>query len=59
MENQHDATVPAESSKKVRGRDFEPEPKTSQIVPDDQAAGGSNSYHVDPGRPHENGKPRN
>jgi hypothetical protein len=59
MENQHDATVPAESSKKVRGRDFEPEQKTNQILPDDQATGPSNSYHVDPGRPQENGNPRN
>jgi|GEM_PF-6621235 len=39
MENRSDATVPAKSPAKVKGRDFEPPPRTTDIDQDDKAAG--------------------
>lgn len=56
MENRDDATVPAQSASKVKGRDFEPVPTTTVIQPDNQASG-SPPYDIDPaGCDRENGE---
>jgi hypothetical protein len=45
MENpSNNATVPAQSAATVKGRDFEPPPTSTDIQPNDPAAGGKPPY---------------
>jgi len=48
MESRDNSTVPAPSTPQTKGRDFEPVPTTSDIKPDDTAAGPPKPYDIDP-----------
>jgi hypothetical protein len=59
MENRDDATVPAQKTTNVKGRDFEPVPSTAVVKPDDPPAGPKPPFDFDPaGDPPESGEPR-
>lgn len=55
MENRDNATVPAQSATKLKGRDFEAVPDTSHIKPDDPPAVPPPPRDFDPSAPRQGG----